>query len=414
MNIENLVTDEFETADPTDRASTLESTLRETDARGIVVVDEDGAYYGVVTPRQMSSSRVDPETKALRLAWRPATVGPRENVRTAARLMVGGRSDVLPVFEGEDLVGVVTVDDVLGGVQEFLGVLTVDDVFTEELVTIDPETSYGAALSAFRDNRVTHLPVVESSEVVGVVSLFDLLDVTTRSVERAAGGAAGGFDSHGGGGSHDGFRSHGGFGERAGDIDRLLDLPVRDVMSSPVRTTTRETALDEAVAEMLGTGISSLVVENEAGPLGIVTKTDVLRSLTWTGETHPPVQVKNVDLLDDISREDVVELVEDVTRKYGNLNLIEATVDLHRHDETLRGTPLILARLRLYTDKGHFVGTGEGYGASHAIHLALNVVERQLLEGKAQDETKKHPSEEYWSKVFGWWLTAPPRRRTTS
>jgi CBS domain-containing protein len=413
MNIEHLVSTEFETVASDTPASKLEATLRESAARGVVVADDDGTYYGVVTHRQLNTSRIDPETRADKLVWRPATVEPTENVRTVARLMIGSRSDVLPVFEGDDLVGVVTVDDLLDGVQEFLGVLSVDDVYTGDLVTVDPETSYGQAFHAFRDNRVTHLPVVDDGETVGVVSLFDLLDVTTRAVERGQGGAAGGFDAHGGGGSGSGYRSHGGFGERAGDIDRMLDLPVRDVMSSPVHTTTRETSLDDAVATMLDAGISSLVVEDD-GPVGIVTKTDVLRSLTWTGETHPPVQVKNVDLLDDITREEIVELVEDITRKYGALNLIEATVDLHRHDETLRGTPLLLARLRLYTDKGFFVGTGEGYGASHAIHLARNVVERQLLEGKAQDETKKPPSDEYWSKVFGWWLTGPPRRRTTS
>lgn len=123
------------------------------------------------------------------------------------------------------------------------------------------------------------------------------------------------------------------------------------------------------------------------------------------------MQITNVDLLDDITQAEVVDLVESVIRKYGDLGLLEARVSLHEHDEKLRGTPLLMARIRLFTDKGQFVGTGEGYGASHALHLARNVVERQLLDGKSHDETKKHPDEEYWSKVFGWWLTAPPRRR---
>jgi len=44
--------------------------------------------------------------------------------------------------------------------------------------------------------------------------------------------------------------------------------------------------------------------------------------------------------------------------------------------------PLVLARIRLVTDRGYFTADGEGYGASHALRLAANKVERQILKGK--------------------------------
>lgn len=67
---------------------------------------------------------------------------------------------------------------------------------------------------------------------------------------------------------------------------------------------------------------------------------------------------------------------------------------------------LILTRVRLFTDKGHFVGTGEGYGAAHALQLARNI-----LEGKAYARTKKHPSAEEKEKFLGWWLAGTSGRR---
>lgn len=410
MDIERIVSTAYETVDANTRASKLTAKFQNSGDRAFIVVD-DGSYLGVVTIRQLNAAHRDPDAKVRGLVWHPAVVEHTADVRAVARAMVASRSELLPVMDGDELLGVVTADDLLKAVQEFLGVLTVGDVCTSDLITISPGTTFGEALHAFREHRVTHLPVVEDGDAVGVVSLYDFLTFTTRAVDRSSGGAAGGFDAHGGGASHAGYRSHGGFGERAGDIDRLLDLPVRDVMSSPVETTTPTEPLDSAVETMLDAGISSLVVFEAGSPVGIVTKTDVLESLTWTGENRPPIQITNVDLLDDISQEEVVDLIERLTRKFGDLTLLEANVFLHEHDEKLRGTPLIMARIRLFTDKGHFVGTGEGYGASHALHLARNIVERQLLEGKSHDETKKHPDEEYWSKVFGWWLTAPPRRR---
>lgn len=191
----------------------------------------------------------------------------------------------------------------------------------------------------------------------------------------------------------------------------MLDRLAADVMSEPIETTTPDQRLDAAVETMLESGISSLVVTSEDDPVGIVTKTDVLRSLRWGDETRLPVQITNIDLLDDITREEVAEMIEGITRKYGDLNVLEANVSLHEHDEKLRGTPLLMAWIRLFTDKGPFVGTGEGYGASHALHLARNVAEGEILEGKEYARTKKHPTEDEWSKVYGWWLTGSPRRR---
>lgn len=247
--------------------------------------------------------------------------------------------------------------------------------------------------------------MVEDDTTVGILSIYDILDFTTRKMQRDQGGSPASAVRGGG-------RSHGGFGERAGDLERMLDLPVTDVMNERVETTTTDEPLDEAVGTMLAAGVSSLVVTARGEPIGIVTTTDVLRSLTWPDpdDAHPPVQITNVDLLNDISQEEVSDMIRDVTRKYDDLTLLEANVFLHEHDETYRGTPLVMARIRLFTDKGHFVGTGEGYGAGHALRLARNVVEREVLNGKEYARTKKHPDEEEWTKLFGWWLTDPSRR----
>jgi hypothetical protein len=158
---------------------------------------------------------------------------------------------------------------------------------------------------------------------------------------------------------------------------------------------------------MLEQDVSSLVVVGpDAGaPDGIVTKTDVLRSLTWSARGRRAVNVVGMDLLDDVSYEEIVDMIEDLVAKYGRMSLLEAKVHLHEHDETFRGTPLILARIRLYTDRGHFIASGEGYGARHAIHLARNALERQILEGKTYGRSKKPPEDEVREKLYGWWLS---------
>lgn len=399
MDIRDLVSTEFDTFDGEARASELYGAFSETGAKAVVVTEDDG-YLGLVTQRQLREARRDPAAKARGLVWHVGRLDIDDDVRTAARLMLGSTTEVLPVFDGSDLIGLLTADALLEKVQPFCSVLTVGDVCTHELVSVKPGTSLGSVLHTLRERKITHLPVVEGAETVGIVSLADVISITTREIQRDQGGSPGGQLEMGGG------RTHGGFGERSGRLDRILDLPAADVMTAPVMTTAPDAGLDEAVDEMLDAGISSLVVTDEEDrPAGIVTKTDVLRALTVPDTTLPPVQITNIELLDDIDREAVGRMIAGITRKHGGLTLLEANVHLHKHEERLRGTPLIQSRIRLFTDKGHFVGTGEGYGASHALNIARNVVERKILDDKQYARTKKHPTEEERAKLHGWELS---------
>ena len=405
MDITDIVSTEYRTFDGDTPASKLLGAFEDQSQKAVVVVD-DGEYLGVVTQRQLASAHVDPDEKARGLVWHVAKLSLDDDVRRVASLMLGSNAQLLPVFDDDELTGVVTADDLLRKVLPFLHVLSVDDVWSPQLVTIDPETSVGEVLHALREHTITHLPVVDDGTAVGVVSLFDLLGFTTREIGKSAGGSPSAPDTAGG-------RSHGGFGERAGDVERMLDLPARDVMSTPVVSVAQDERLDAAVETMFDNEVSSLVVTADGRPAGIVTKTDVLRSLTWTDETQFPVQIVGIDLLDDISRRAVSEMVEQTTRKFGDMRVLEANVYLHKHEEKLRGTPLLMARIRLFTDRGHFVGTGEGYGAAHALHLARNTLERQILEGKEYAQTKKHPADEELAKMYGWWMTGTSTTETS-
>ena len=94
------------------------------------------------------------------------------------------------------------------------------------------------------------------------------------------------------------------------------------------------------------------------------------------------VQITNVNLLDTIGREAVYESITEVTDKYQDMQVQHAHVRLHEHKEKLRGTPLIQCQIRLRTNRGQVGGTGEGYGAETAFHVATDKLERNVLELK--------------------------------
>jgi CBS domain-containing protein len=404
MDITNAVSTEYAEFSDDAPVSKLIGAFDDPTVKGIVVHD-DGEFAGVVTRRQLAASHHPPNEKAGSVVWHVPRVARDEDVREVARLMIDSDSQLLPVVEGDDLVGVVTADTILEEVQSFLDAATVGQAYSSDLVVVAPETTFGEALNALREHRITHLPVVDEGDAVGILSLHDVTKLAVREIQQSQGGDAPGFDGHGGDGSSGSYRSHGGFGAREGERARMLDLPVRDVMVSPVRTIRRDQSLADAVGEMFDVGGSALVVVSADGePLGIVTKTDVLESLTWEAEGNRPVQIFGVDLLEDMSYDEVTTMVDEVEGLDREMNVLDAKIHLHQHDEKLRGTPLVLARIRLYTDRGLFIATGEGYGAKHAINEARDVLERRIRDDKTYGQSKKHPDEDFWEKRYGWWL----------
>jgi CBS domain-containing protein len=407
MDIESIVTDEYVEFTPDTTVSKLVGTFDDPTIRGVVVRDDE--FEGVVTRRQLATSHLQPDQTVGSLAWHVPQLAPDEDVRKVAQLMIDGDSRVLPVFEGRDLIGVVTVDGILEAVQEFLDAATVAEAQSSDLVSLDPDATVGDALHEFRERRITHLPVVEDDEAIGILSLYDVTGVTVRAVTQSQGGDAGGTDAFGGEISASSGRvGRGGFGAREGESARLLDLPVRDLMVSPVRTIHPEKTLETAVEEMFDVGGSSLVVTRNGSPHGIVTKTDVLESLTWEAGGRRGVQVYGTELIDDVSYDEIVDMIDTFDSRDDDMSVLDAKVHLHEHQEKLRGTPLLLARIRLHTDRGLFIASGEGYGASHALNEARDVLDRQIRDRKTHAKSKKHRDEDFWEKRFGWLLEEAP------
>ena len=403
MNIADIVSEEYVEFTPDTRISKLVGTFDDRTITGVVVHGDE--FEGVVTRKQLATSHRQPNEKVGSLVWHVPRLSPDEDVRKVAQLMIDTDSQLLPVFEDGELIGVVTADAILRKVVSFLDAATVAEAHSADLVSLDPESTLGDALHVFRNQRITHLPVVDDSRPVGILSLYDVTDLTVRAEVQSQGGDAGGTDPFGGEISSSTARARrGGFGARDGETDRILDLPVRDVMVSPVRTIGPDETLDVAVEEMFDIGGSSLVVTVDGSPDGIVTKTDILDSLTWEAGGNRGVQIYGVDLIDDATYDDIVAMIEKFDDRDHGMNVLDAKVHLHEHDEKRRGRSLLLARIRLYTDRGLYIASGEGYGASHAMNEARDVLERQIRDRKTHGQSKKPPGEEFWEKRFGWLL----------
>jgi CBS domain-containing protein len=103
---------------------------------------------------------------------------PATSLVEAARRMHERRVGAVVVTEAERLVGILTERDVLRAVATGAVDGPVADAMTRSPETIEPDESVGQAAALMIHGGFRHLPVVDGGDVVGMVSIRDLVRVS--------------------------------------------------------------------------------------------------------------------------------------------------------------------------------------------------------------------------------------------
>lgn len=116
------------------------------------------------------------------------SVSPDATVLEAIRAMSQNNVGALLVMSGKKLEGVISERDytrkvILAGKSS--QTTPVRDIMTAGLVTIDLGASVEKGMRVVTEERVRHLPVVSAGEVVGVVSIGDLVRWTISAQSAA-------------------------------------------------------------------------------------------------------------------------------------------------------------------------------------------------------------------------------------
>jgi len=106
------------------------------------------------------------------------SIGPDESVFDAIKKMADNNIGSLVVTEGEKLVGIITERHYARNV--FLKgrsspETTVREIMSTHVVCARPEQSVEECMAVMTDKAVRHLPVLEKKQLIGVVSIGDLV-----------------------------------------------------------------------------------------------------------------------------------------------------------------------------------------------------------------------------------------------
>jgi len=101
----------------------------------------------------------------------------------AVRQMIGANIGSLLVTDGGEVTGIVTERDYLRRVAEEGPAddsVSVREIMSSPLIVVSPETKIDECMAVMTDRRIRHLPVVENGDVVGIVSIGDVVKFKSK------------------------------------------------------------------------------------------------------------------------------------------------------------------------------------------------------------------------------------------
>ena len=362
--VEDVFSNGFVSVSADDTLSSCLSLFEKKMPPVLIILDDKGKYVGVISRRWIIRSRLHPSTSKVETLARSApTVTLRDSLSKVARLMIESNIRQLPVFSGDELVGTVTDEDVIHEAVIGKGGNTkIEEIMTKKPFSVEENESVGAVLSLFREQGISHAPVVADGKVVGMISIHDIIENVFQPKQRQT------------------------VGEIVGEKVPVLSIAAKSIMTRPVITVLPETKLKDASKRMHEFDISSLVVIRKGRPVGILTKRDFLEPLAEMEISRRRItvqfSVKDVEI-DDIQRRFIIDDFDSFVGRYKEtLESGILFVYLKTHGTNYKGDQLVHCRLQLRTRKGSFFSSNEGFGVEPTFRVALDRLEKQILRSK--------------------------------
>jgi CBS domain-containing protein len=126
------------------------------------------------------------------MAFRVVTVSPDDTVQVAIARMLEENVGSVAVCEGERLTGIFTERDVLrlAGEGPDFAEVRVGDVMTTQLVTLAPDDDILDAARLMGERKIRHLPVLEGENLLGMVGIREVVRALVERVWRTQDGEA--------------------------------------------------------------------------------------------------------------------------------------------------------------------------------------------------------------------------------
>lgn len=188
MKIKSLMITDPVTVTEKDTIQNAIELMKEKGFRHLPVVSKSGKLKGLVTLSDLKQGLIPAMVGDLSLSdlmiTEPVTVGPEDDLETAARLIYEHKISGMPVIQSKKVVGIITESDILRAFIDMMGILTGGSRL---------EIEVGDAPEAF--NRVVEIIRGQGAEIINIgmtaqqsskrVYTFRLTTLITKPIEKS-------------------------------------------------------------------------------------------------------------------------------------------------------------------------------------------------------------------------------------
>ncbi|WP_348303952.1 CBS domain-containing protein [Methanothrix sp.] len=250
-------------------------TLQDRKVSGLPVVKK-GEVVGIITRSDLLRNREEDQT-ALLMTRDPFVISPDRSIVEASKLLIQHKIRRLPVVEGKELVGLVTVADIVRVAEGMNIEESIEPYLEKETVVLWSEMPLPVAGSIMEFAAVEACPIIDTDlKLVGMISDRDLIkaSVIEDSVEKTDMSADGGEDAW----MWDRVMRTINKYYTVSRI-RLRDIPVSEAMVPP-KTAFKTDKVSDCAAVMRKNRIDQMpVVKTSRMLMGMLKDTDILRAL---------------------------------------------------------------------------------------------------------------------------------------
>ena len=213
---------------------------------GIITDNIIAVKLGSIRKREVSTARLHASSVTEKDI---SVISPDDDVSNILKTVGQPGPTMLPVVEDEKLVGVITKADLLGLVKSKK---ILKDIMKKDIISVSSEDRIIHARRIMIDNDVARVTVTKQGKLVGIISDFEIA-CAFASLKRSIS-----------------------LGHQKHQLDEML---VDDIMKSPVIWTTSAITAKDAAKLMLKYNVGALPILRDSLIVGIVTRTDLLKTI---------------------------------------------------------------------------------------------------------------------------------------
>ena len=361
MIAKDFTSTDYEIISPDESISRALSIFEETDS---IVVIKGKEYVGMLVEKELARAKLPPKAKVKSFVKPSPKIKPDMPIEEVARLMLESELFHLPVFENEELIGIVKVDDLLEKIVEReFGEEEIEKFISRDIEFVSPSDNIGKVIKIFRERNISRLPVLENGKIVGVITMHDLMEKVIYPDDKPE------------------------YGEFIAEKKRYLKIPVKGIMISEPFIMPPNAKVREVVKEMLERKIGGMIVGTGSKVLGMVTKKDLLEPIASFGKEEK-IFIQfcgELDRIEGFNKSEGMSQLRNFLQKHEEfLEDGYLYVYLKQHKERKHGIPLIYCKLRLFCPKEIFIAADEGWGFRMALKNAISAMEKQINKAKGK------------------------------